>query len=467
MTPLGLFLTLACAALVLCLPRSAAPLGLIAAVCFVTEGQNLNVGVFHFTAVRVALLAGVVRVLARGESRGMRFNRFDVIVVAYACTIAMISTLRVGTLEQLVYQLGGLYNIFLAYLVFRCLLRSEQDYRAVLRLAVPLVVLLAFLMFQESRTTHNPFAVFGDVEASSWVRGGQVRSQGPFHSPITAGAFGMTFALLYAATFFAGTQSLFTLIGLGASLLIMIWAHSSGPFLGFVLGLLALACWPLRRHTRAIRWGISLMLLALCLIMKAPVWFILARASDLVGGGGYHRAFLIDQFVNHFDSWWLAGTSDTHDWFPYRLAVSGEADITNAFVQAGVSGGLVGLILFVVVVVRCFQRLGTALKRSPGNEQTTEKMLWGVGSTFVATVGVFFSVTYFDQMQVIWYFLLAYVGGLENRKKQIPKLKRSAPSASTEGASSPVDVEPAGTVEGHGHRMLVESPSKDYLVVPA
>ena len=419
MTPLGLILTLIFVLLVLCRSRRTAAASIVLAVCYITQGQVIDAGVFHFTAIRIVILAGLIRVVMRGELSQIRFNRIDRILVTYACAIAIISTLRVGTLEQLVYQLGSLYNILLSYLVFRCLLRDKRDFREILRILALLIIPLACLIVYQCFTDRNLFSVFGGVDLSAMVRDGHVRSSGPFRSPIIAGAFGMTFAMLYASIFFAGGRTKVTAVGLVASLLILGCAHSSGPFLGLVLGFLALACWPLRRHTGTIRWGILAVVVGLALVMKAPVWFLLARFSDFVGGGGYHRAYLIDQFVNHFSSWWLAGTSDTHEWFPYHLSINGQADITNAFVEAGVDGGLAGLILSVALVVRCFQRLGTAMKRSQGNEPATERMLWGIGSTLVASIGVLFSITYFDQMQVIWYFLLASIAGVEIRKKQI------------------------------------------------
>jgi hypothetical protein len=152
--------------------------------------------------------------------------------------------------------------------------------------------------------------------------------------------------------------------------------------------------------------------------MKAPLWFLIGRASDIVGGGGYHRAYLIEQFVNRFSSWWLVGVSNTSDWFPYQLD-DGQSDITNMFVAAGVDAGLIGVILCVVMVVRCFQRLGIAVKAHRGTP--SEKMLWGIGSTLVASVGILFSVTYFDQTYVMWYFFLACIGSLDVRKRFLGK----------------------------------------------
>jgi hypothetical protein len=205
-------------------------------------------------------------------------------------------------------------------------------------------------------------------------------------------------------------------LGLVVSMVMVICAHSSGPFLGCALAVLTFAAWPLRQHTRQIRWGLVAAVVGLQLIMKAPIWFLIARVSDLTGGGGYHRAYLIDQFTNRFSSWWLVGTSDTGDWFPYKLP-DGKADLTNIFVAAGVNAGLLGLIIAVVLVVRCFQGLGKAIKAYRGFEPGTEKLFWGMGATLVGSIGILFSVTYMDQMQVIWYFLLACIASIHIRTR--------------------------------------------------
>jgi hypothetical protein len=414
MTPFGFVVTFCFALVVLCSSRRMAVVGMIAPVCYITEAQVLNVAGFHFTSIRFVLLAGLIRVIARGELRNLRLNTVDKAIIAYAAAALIISTFRVGTLGQLTYQIGVLYNVGLSYFLFRLLLRDEEDYRAVLAKVAYLIVPFALLMVLESVTGRNLFSVFGGVMESSWVRDEHVRSQGPFRNPITAGAFGATFAMLFVSILFARGARRSTIIGLVASLIIVSCARSSGPFLGLGLGLVALACWPLRRHTLKIWWGFVAFLVGLQIVMKAPIWFLIGRASDIVGGGGYHRAYLIEQFVNRFSSWWFAGVSDTSDWFPYQLA-DGQSDITNMFVAAGVDAGLLGVILCVVMVICCFQRLGIAMRAHRGTP--SKKIVWGIGSTLVGSVGILFSVTYFDQTYVMWYFFLACIGSLDIRKR--------------------------------------------------
>jgi hypothetical protein len=405
----GAIATLVFVTSMLSLSRRVAVLTLICAVCYITQGQSVDVLGFNFTALRFVLLAGIIRALSRGELQSIRWNSVDSSVVIYASCLAIVSTVRVGTSAQFVYQIGYLYNILLSYFVFRALLK-DLNLDGILPYLAYLIVPLAFLFLFESLTNHNLFSVFDSVSENSMIRDGHVRSQGPFRSPITAGAFGATFALLFAGLFFTGKRSRGAIFGFISSCVILATAHSSGPILGFFVGALSLALWPLRRKTRAIRWTILLSLVSLHLIMKAPVWFLLGRISEIVGGGGYHRSYLIDQFVNHFPAWWLLGTSQTGDWMATQLAFGG-ADLTNQFVEDGVRGGLLGLGLSIFLLVRCFQRLGSFIQLAK-LEEPDRRFFWGIGSAIVGTVAILFSVTYFDQMHVIWTFLLASVASV-------------------------------------------------------
>jgi hypothetical protein len=415
MTLLGYLLTLSLALVVTCCSRQIAALGMIAAVCYVTQGQVLDVFGFHFTSIRMVLLAALVRMLARGELSQLRLNAVDRTLMLYAFGIAIISTLRVGTVAELVYRAGCLFDVLLSYFAFRCFIREERDLREVLVKASFLIVPFAMAMVYESFTGRNLFGVLGGVDEHSWVREGHVRAAGAFRDPIMAGSFGATFFMLFAGGWFAGMRTRQVLPGLIASALTAFCGRSTGPVLGLAVGFLALACWTVRRQVKTLWWGLLAILLVLQFVMKAPVWFLMDRVSDVFGGGGYHRAYLIDQFLKHFSSWWLAGTSDTGNWFPYELPRGG-ADLTNRFVMDGVDAGLIGLILSILLVVRCFQRLGLAINRKRGNEPGTEKMIWTIGSTLAGTVGILFSTTYFDQMQVMWYFLLACIAGTDIRK---------------------------------------------------
>jgi hypothetical protein len=431
MNPFGALVMGLLSVLVLCLSRAGAAVAVIASVCYLTEGQDFEIAGFRLTAIRVVLAIALLRVLARGELKRVRMNSVDWALICYAVALLLISTLRVGTVQELVYRVGMFGNVALAFFVCSALLQDPADVPVVITRSAWLLVPYAMLMVLESFTGRNLFGLLGGVYSESWIRDGHVRSAGAFRNAITAGSFGATFALLFATRWFAFGRSLAACVGLIAALAVVVTARSSGPFLGLVFGLTALACWPVRLHTRKIRWGIVLTLAGLAVVMKAPIWFLLDRVSDATGGGGYHRALLIDRFVNDFGAWWLAGTSDTKAWFPYSLD-DGTADITNRFVLDGVDAGIVGLTLSVALVVRCFQRLGTGLRIVRGKSLRDEKVLWGLGATLIANVAILFSVTYFDQMFVVWYFLLACIARVETvPEREQPTVTMPSPRVSS------------------------------------
>jgi hypothetical protein len=412
MDPLGAVITTALALLVLGGSRAVAATSLIAAVCYLPQSQHLDLAGVNLSALRMLLVTGLVRVFGRGELRLLRLNAIDRTQVMYALSILLIPTLRVRTAQEFVYQIGVFGDVLTAYFFFSSVLRERQDLRKALAILGVVVVPFACLMTMEVVTGRNPFSVFAGVQAFTWVRDGSTRGTGPFRNPITAGSFGVTFALLFASTVFASGAKWSERIGLVCSLVVVVCAHSSGPTLGLLLGVAAFACWNVREHTRAIRWLIVGAVAGLSIVMKAPVWFLIARIGDYSGGNAYHRAFLIEQFVDRFNTWWLAGTSDLRNWFPYTLA-DGSTDVTNRFVADGLQAGLIGMALSIGLMTLCFQRIGNGMKAVRGRDPETEKFLWGIGSTLVATIAILFSVTYFDQMSVIWCFLLACIARID------------------------------------------------------
>lgn len=167
----------------------------------------------------------------------------------------------------------------------------------------------------------------------------------------------------------------------------------------------------------AVRRAILAILLLLVVFMKAPIWYLPAKVSDLTGGGGWHRSYLVEQAVNHIGNWWLVGMpiSQTAGWFPYDLGATGGADITNMYLGFGLTAGLAAIGLFIFVLILSFRALGRALAAirdaSPISKQS-ELLLWGLGVALTMHVLNFISVTYFDQLYVVWFMTLAAVSGL-------------------------------------------------------
>jgi hypothetical protein len=408
MTQAGAALTFLFVLVVLISPRPWAALGVFAAVCYVTQDQELVIVGLHFTAIRVVLLAGLIRLFLRGEYRGFRLNKIDSAIIAFISATTLISTFRIGTSEEVVYRLGGAYDILLSYFVLRGLLTNLEEIELFFRGLALLIIPLAMEMMFELSTHRN---LFDDTVALD-LREGRPRCEGAFRHGITAGVFGATLMPLFAGFLLSSQRRGVLIAGLFAAAAITYTSNSSGPLMAFMTGLIALSFWRWRRDMKVVRWSIVLVLLGLHIVMKAPVWFIIARLADLTGGDGWFRAKLIDQFLRHFSDWWLIGTSKTGDWMPTQITfANGEvsADITNQYVAAGVTGGLLSLILFVLILVRCFRGLGIELREARDGAIKTEILFWCFGCSLVAHVVTLFSVTYFDQMQVAWWGFLGIV----------------------------------------------------------
>ena len=105
-----IFLLLACGAL-LALPRRWAPLPLLAGACYMTLGQGIQVGPFHFPIIRIVLLVGVIRVLCRGEGLAGGLNGLDWLVLAWGASALCISVQPwVGRFRSGLQRSGDLFS---------------------------------------------------------------------------------------------------------------------------------------------------------------------------------------------------------------------------------------------------------------------------------------------------------------------------------------------------------------------
>jgi hypothetical protein len=123
---------------------------------------------------------------------------------------------------------------------------------------------------------------------------------------------------------------------------------------------------------------------------------------------------LIEQFLTHISQWWLVGTSYTANWAPGGEVIFNNPnmmDITNQYVAEGIHAGVWGLGLFVAMIVVAFKTVGRAV-RNEINPAVDRMLIWALGVCLASHCAAFISVSYFDQIQVFWYWLLALIAGV-------------------------------------------------------
>ena len=126
MNAIGIILISVAAGLVLFGRPVTAALGVMFAVCYITQAQAIEVAGFNFTAIRIVLLVGMARVLMKGELRQLSPSPVDKWLIGYTLTTLLITTLAQGS-EVLAFYVGLNYNVLLAYFVFSGLLKSRSD----------------------------------------------------------------------------------------------------------------------------------------------------------------------------------------------------------------------------------------------------------------------------------------------------------------------------------------------------
>ncbi len=415
--------------LLLILPQRYALAPMFIGGSYLTLGQNFSISGAHFHLIRVLIAFGLVRLLVRREIFSIQLNAIDKIFIAWIVIRTFLYVLVSGDTETVLERLGVLYNSVGIYFLVRAVVRSFDDIILNVKMFGLTIIPLAVPYLVEYTTGKNPFFFLGGVPEFTQIRKGSLRCQGAFRHPILSGTFGATAVPLFVGLWVYSTGNrVIALCAFGVATLIFILSSSSGPLIAYLVSMVGLVCWMFKTRIRTIRWGIAILLLALHAVMKAPVWFLINRLGEVIGGGGYYRSALIDEFISHIDEWWLIGTDHTAHWLPTALESNPKmADIVNHFVAQGVSGGLLCLILFIWLIVMCFKTTGKAILDEARFSSSERFMIWSLGCALLSHVASFFSVSYFDQLSVFWYFLIGMIASLSsdrNSQVMVPPMAR-------------------------------------------
>lgn len=438
--PIGFIAALLLGMAMMLVPRRYALAPMLIMACLVSPAQRVVFAGFDFDLLRVMVLFGWTRVLLVGEARGFRWRSMDAMLVLWTISGAVIMTARIGDMATLVYRLGVTFDAIGMYFLCRIMIRDWSDVQAIITSAAIISIPVAAAFLIEHFTRRNMFAVFGGVPEITVIREGKLRCRGPFPHPILAGCFWAAFMPLIASLWWQARPTRWLApVGLAASAVVVMTTSSATPISAMFLGLLATAMFPLRSLMPLIRWGGLLMLFVLHIVMVNPVWHLLARIQ-LVGGTGWYRYKMIDEFINNFDQWWVLGTDAFDKWWKYGLEA-----ITNQYVLEGVEGGLLTLVLFIGTIVMTFHGIGR-IGRSAGGNRFRQFAAWGMGASLLVHCVSFLGVSYFGQIIVLWFLGLGMVTSLRPGTAPQPRrVYRLVPVRDTAGeARSSNRAEPAG-----------------------
>ncbi len=455
--PIGLVLLVVLGAATLLVPRRYALVPMLILVCFVGPAQRIVVATLDFNFLRLMVLAGWARVLLRGEMWGWRWRPLDTVVLAWAICATLLATLLHTTLSAFIMRLGLLYDAIGLYFLCRFVVRGFDDLRVFAQCAALISLPVAVLFMVEQTTGRNLFAIFGGVPEITIVRAGRLRCRGPFIHPILAGSFwAALMPLIGALWWYRGANRVLSLLGLAGAAVVVMTCASATPLGGLLAGLIAATLFPVRRWFSQMRWGAVLGLIALQLVMVNPLWHLLARVQLVPQSTGWYRFKLIDEFIRHFDEWWLIGTETYSTWWIHNFDA-----VTNEYILQGVEGGILTLGLFLAMIAVAFYAVGRTwrgearrhlrLRRltAPrtrslrarrlrwGRESAGHMaMAWALGVALFIHCVVFIGVSNFGQTVLVWYLTLGFIGSLtppRSRKRAVASRLRvhTAPPRTT------------------------------------
>ena len=410
MSPITICFSFFLGIMILVLPRAYAIIPLLLGSCYVTLGPTLMVGPLDFTVFRIVVSFGWMRAFIRSEYSLGGFNALDKLTIGWAVVLIITGTILNKNMEGFINRLGIAYDAVGLYFLFRFLIRDMDDVERVFRFIAVIFIPLALAMTIEKFTHRNLFAVLGGVPEFSQIRQGKIRAQGPFLHPILAGTAGATTLPLLISLWWSPKQysKYFAVIGVAGCCIMTVMCASSGPIMSLVLGVGALFFWKYRVHMKRIRNSIFLSLLGLHIVMKDPVWYLLARIDITGGSTGRFRARLISSAFEHLNEWWFCGTNYTRHWMATGVQWSQQhTDITNHYLKMGVIGGLPLMIVFIVLIVVAFQGIGKALRGGVEEPFYVQFIFWSIGTTLFSHTVTFISVSYFDQTIVLLYLNFA------------------------------------------------------------
>jgi hypothetical protein len=389
--------------------------------CFCIPVQQVVVlGGVHFPVLRILIIAGLIRRTTEGGSKYPGgFNAIDRVVVLWTVLEQTMVCIQWMEMQVLIHNIGDFVDALGAFLVVRFLITDREAIRRTIIALAMIVIIQGVCMTNEFISHVNVFGYIGGLTHIT-VRDGKLRSEGVMGC-IYAGAFAGASIPLFVWLWKEGRSRLAAFAGLAGATAMVITSNSSTSWLALLGSLLGLAFWPLRKRMRLIRWGFSLTLVALHLVMKAPVWALISRVDLTGSSSGYHRFYLVDNCIRHFNQWWLIGYKDYNDWGFMMF------DLCDQFVVAAVKAGLVGLVAYIAIFSRSFGAIGTARKQVSG-DRLQEWLLWCLGSNLFAVVVSQFGINYMAQLMMTVFTLVACISVATFEAKEATVRNEEAPA---------------------------------------
>ncbi len=358
----------------------------------------------------------------------MRFVIYTGTRSTNCCSLGMVTgsiiyVLQWGDMQAFIYKCGVMFDAICMYWLFRQAIRSWDDIIQIIYYFALFAIVSAPLIIAEKIRQSSFYEIFGPVGAK--FHRGRFRCAGPFPHYIMMGAFWANLLPLYFGAIKAGSNKLVYAGGIIGATLCTIYSASSTAFITIAAIIMFWSLYPWRKYGKHILFGVLCLLFMLHMIMKAPVWHLMARVDIFSGSTGWHRFHLFDMFVKHASEWLALGTRSTESWG------EGLHDVTNQFVLEGVQGGLATLIIFITLII-----FAVSIPGKTSLSIVHSKNHWLSWALCVAMLGhsvTFWGVSYFGQIIMLLYLNFAIVAFVQDQRRLVIQPANKSTSTGRQG----------------------------------
>lgn len=409
MPPLFLALTFVLAVAQLVLPKRLAFLPILIGAYHLGDVEFMG----ELTPARLLILIGIARALATGGIPFSFRNRIDLLFVLF-CIFAMASAPfhNPPLFNPYIERVGLILNVMGGYLYGKAYFVPSFNFQTFATSLAFIITPLALSMTVEKVFAVNNYYHLGAATPGATIRNGETRAKGPFNHAILGGTAGAVSAPFFFAIWKRRRKT--AILGLISANAITIAANSSGPLSALLFSYLVIYAWKYRRYTKHTEKMIVASYIFFSLIMNRPVYYLMDSIDFTGGSTGWHRSRLIEQSITYLSEWWLAGTDYTRHWMPSGVSWNPDhTDLTNYYLNIGVLGGLPLMLTLIAIIYSCFRFARRHNAVADENEkETASYAVWTMGAALAAHVLSCVSVSYFDQMFVLLYVLIAMFSNL-------------------------------------------------------
>ena len=418
--PVGLAALAAAVLAVFLAPRRGVLLPVLLIASMIAPAQRIVLVDLDFTFLRLVILAAWARVLMYGEARDLRINLLDRLMVAWVGFGAAAYLLLYPNPASIGYKLGFGLDALGTYFLVRVVVRDLDALTSLSRQIALLSIPVALAMVHERLTGYNAFSMFGGVPEQTLERYGRFRAQGAQPHPIIAGSFWAVLIPVVAAGVRRTAESITVTVAGLLSCATIVWCSSSStPVIVTLVAVAAMLLFPVRWAVPWMRGSTIVGLVVLHFLMVGPVWHLFARINVFPGSTGWWRYLIIDLFVTNWSDWFLFGTRESAGWLTWISFT----DVTNQYVNEGINGGIVRLLLFVAILVFAFVLVGRSVRsaeRSPTGATPAARaarvrrawVAWCIGASMACHAAAYFATSYFGHMRNVQYLSFALAGSV-------------------------------------------------------